>query len=333
MRLGPHGLTDGFGFYGARPDVAGDPYKELGVARGASQDDIRKAFRKLAKEFHPDKNPGDTAAEDRFKRITAAFDILGDEEKRRKFDRGEIDADGREQFRGFGGGGGGGPRGAGGGFGQGGFGQGPGAGSARAGFEGIDLDELFGMFGGGAGARAGAGRGAARGQDLKATLDISLEDAITGATRRIQFSDGRTLDVTIPKGAGDGQTIRLRGQGMPGRGGDAGDALIELKVQPHPLYRREGADLHMDLPVSVPDAVLGGKVTVKTPDGAVSMTIPKASNSGQVLRLKGKGAFAGGKRGDLLAKLVVTLPEYQDHNLVKFAEKWRADRPYSPGKA
>lgn len=305
--------------------MAGDPYKELGVARGASQDEIRKAFRKLAKELHPDKNPGDTAAEDRFKRITAAFDLLGDEEKRRKFDRGEIDADGREQFRGFGGGG---PRGAGGGFGQGGFGEG----GARAGFEGIDLDELFGMFGGGG--RQAGGRGfAARGQDLRATLEISLEDSITGATRRIQFSDGRTLDVTIPKGAGDGQTIRLRGQGMPGRGGEAGDALIELKVQPHPVYRREGADLHMDLPVSVPDAVLGGKVTVKTPDGAVSMTIPKASNSGQVLRLKGKGAFANGRRGDLLAKLVVTLPEYQDHNLVKFAEKWRADRPYSPGKA
>lgn len=304
--------------------MAGDPYKELGVARGASQDEIRKAFRKLAKELHPDKNPGDTAAEDRFKRITAAFDLLGDEEKRRKFDRGEIDADGREQFRGFGGG----PRGAGGGFGQGGFGEG----GARAGFEGIDLDELFGMFGGGG--RQAGGRGfAARGQDLRATLEISLEDSITGATRRIQFSDGRTLDVTIPKGAGDGQTIRLRGQGMPGRGGEAGDALIELKVQPHPVYRREGADLHMDLPVSVPDAVLGGKVTVKTPDGAVSMTIPKASNSGQVLRLKGKGAFANGRRGDLLAKLVVTLPEYQDHNLVKFAEKWRADRPYSPGKA
>lgn len=307
--------------------MAGDPYKELGVARGASQDEVRKAFRKLAKELHPDKNPGDKAAEDRFKRVTAAFDILGDEEKRRKFDRGEIDADGREQFRGFGGGG---PRGAGGGFGQGGFGQG---GGARAGFEGIDLDELFGMFGGGGGQRAG-GRGfAARGQDLKATLEISLEDSIIGATRRIQFSDGRTLDVTIPKGAGDGQTIRLRGQGMPGRGGQPGDALIELKVQAHPIYRREGADLHMDLPVSVPDAVLGGKVTVRTPDGAVSMTIPKASNSGQVLRLKGKGAFANGRRGDLLARLMVTLPEYQDHHLVKFAEKWRADRPYAPGKS
>lgn len=307
--------------------MAGDPYKELGVARGASQDEIRKAFRKLAKELHPDKNPGDAAAEDRFKRVTAAFDILGDAEKRRKFDRGEIDADGREQFRGFGGGGG--PRGPG-GFGQGGFGQG----GAKAGFEGIDLDDLFGMFGGGAGARPGGGRGfASRGQDLKATLDISLEDSITGATRRIQFSDGRTLDVTIPKGAGDGQVIRLRGQGMPGRGGEAGDALIELKLQAHPIYRREGADLHMDLPVSVPDAVLGGKVTVKTPDGAVSMTLPKASNSGQVLRLKGKGAYANGRRGDLLARLVVTLPEYQDHNLVKFAEKWRDERPYSPGKS
>ena len=308
--------------------MAGDPYKELGVARGASQDDIRKAFRKLAKEFHPDKNPGDTAAEDRFKRITAAFDILGDEEKRKKFDRGEIDADGREQFRGFGGG----PRGAGGGFGQGGFGQGPGAGSARAGFEGIDLDELFGMFGGGAGARAGAGRGAARGQDLKATLDISLEDAITGATRRIQFSDGRTLDVTIPKGAADGQTIRLRGQGAPGRGAENGDALIELKIEAHPVYRREGADLTMDLPVSVPDAVLGGKVRVPTPEGVVQMTVPKGSNSGQVLRLKGRGAFAGGKRGDLLAKLVVTLPDEQDEALVTFAEEWRAKRPYAPGR-
>lgn len=307
--------------------MAGDPYKELGVARGASQDEIRKAFRKLAKEFHPDKNPGDKAAEDRFKRITAAFDLLGDEEKRRKFDRGEIDADGREQFRGFGGGG---PRGPG-GFGQGGSG---GQGGTKAGFEGIDLDDLFGMFGGGAGARPGGGRGfASRGQDLRATLDISLEDSITGATRRIQFSDGRTLDVTIPKGAGDGQVIRLRGQGMPGRGGEAGDALIELKLQDHPIYRREGADLHMDLPVSAPDAILGGKVTVKTPDGAVSMTIPKASNSGQVLRLKGKGAYAGGRRGDLLARLIVTLPEYQDHNLVKFAEKWRAERPYAPGKS
>lgn len=301
--------------------MAGDPYKELGVSRGASADEIKKAFRKLAKELHPDKNPGNTTADERFKRITAAFDLLGDAEKRAKFDRGEIDADGREQFRG--GGGRSGPGGFGGGS--------PGAGGA--GFENIDLDELFGMFGGGRpGGRPGARPGPVRGQDVRATLEISLEDSIAGATRRIQFSDGRTLDVTIPKGAADGQVIRLRGQGTPGRGGAAGDALIELKIAPHTVYSRDGADLTMDLSVSVPDAVLGGKIPVRTPEGTVSMTIPKGSNSGQVLRLKGRGGFAAGKRGDLLARLVVTLPEQPDDALVKFATDWRSKRPYRPGK-
>ncbi|MBN8527689.1 MAG: J domain-containing protein [Caulobacterales bacterium] len=305
--------------------MAGDPYKELGVARNASADEIKKAFRKLAKDLHPDKNPGDKAAEERFKRVTAAFDLLGDKDKRAKFDRGEIDADGREQFRGFGGGaqpGGGGP----GGFSGFGGAGGPGG---RAGFENIDLDELFGMFGG-QGRQRGARDFTPKGQDVRATLEISLEDSITGATRRIQFSDGRTLDVTIPKGAGDGQVIRLRGQGAPGRMGEAGDALIELKIAEHPLYRREGADLEMDLPISVPDAVLGGKVTVPTPEGRVSMTVPAGSNSGKVLRLKGRGGHAGGKRGDLLARLVVTLPEPPDEALTKFAEEWRTKRPYKP---
>jgi DnaJ-class molecular chaperone len=298
--------------------VAGDPYKELGVSRGASADEIKKAFRKLAKELHPDKNPGNREADERFKRVTAAFDLLGDAEKRTKYDRGEIDADGREQFRGFGGGGatsgpGGHP------FGQGG---------AQRGFENIDLDELFGgMFGGGA--RAGGGRAGfpSRGQDVKATLEISLEDSIAGATRRIQFSDGRTLDVTIPKGAADGQTIRLRGQGAPGASGrsEAGDALITLKIAPHPVFQREGADLTMDLPVSLPDAVLGGKVPVRTPEGTVNMTIPPASNSGKILRLKGRGAFVGGKRGDLLAKLLILLPEQADEGLVKLAQEMRAN--------
>lgn len=300
--------------------MASDPYKELGVARNASADEVKKAFRKLAKDLHPDKNPGDKAAEERFKRVTAAFDLLGDKDKRAKFDRGEIDADGREQFRGFGGGGG---PGGGAGFGTGG---GPGG---RAGFENIDLDELFGMFGG-QGRQRGARDFTPKGQDVRATLEISLEDSITGATRRIQFSDGRTLDVGIPKGAGDGQVIRLRGQGAPGRMGEAGDALIELKIAKHPLYRREGADLEMDLPISVPDAVLGGKVTVPTPEGKVSMTVPAGSNSGKVLRLKGRGGSVGGKRGDLLARLVVTLPEPQDEALTQFAEDWRAKRPYKP---
>ena len=300
--------------------MAGDPYKELGVSRGASADEIKKAFRKLAKELHPDKNPGNAAADERFKRITAAFDLLGDKDKRAKFDRGEIDADGREQFRGFGGGG---PRGGPGGnpFGQG--------GARQQGFENIDLDELFGgMFGGAArpgGARAGGFPG--KGQDVKATLEISLEDSISGATRRIQFSDGRMLDVAIPKGAGDGQTIRLKGQGAPGRGGPAGDALIELKVAKHPIFTREGADLTMDLPVSLPDAVLGGKVPVRTPEGTVSMTIPPGSNSGKILRLKGRGAFVGGKRGDLLAKLLILLPEETDDRLTRLAQEMRANSP------
>jgi DnaJ-class molecular chaperone len=309
--------------------VAGDPYKELGVARGASQDEIKKAFRKLAKELHPDKNPGNKETDDRFKRVTAAFDIVGDKDKRAKFDRGEIDADGREQFRGFGGGA------TGGGRGPGGFGQNPfGQGGQRGGFENIDLDEIFGgMFSGGArpgGGRGGAGGGfASKGQDLRATLEISLEDSISGATRRIQFSDGRTLDVAIPKGAGDGQTIRLKGQGMPGRGGDNGDALIELKLTPHPIFTRDGADLTMDQPVPLYDAVLGGKVPVRTPEGTVSMTIPAGSSSGKVLRLKGRGAFANGKRGDLLAKLMIVLPD-DDAALTKLAQKARDEGPIRP---
>lgn len=300
--------------------MAGDPYKELGVARGASADEIKKAFRKLAKELHPDKNPGDKVAEERFKRITAAFDLLGDAEKRGKYDRGEIDADGREQFRAPPGGGGR----------SGGFG-GFGGSGGRGGFEDIDLEELFGAFGGGRTAGRG-GFGGGKGQDVRATLDISLEDSIAGTTRRIQFSDGRMLDVVIPKGASEGQVIRLKGQGAPGRGGQAGDALIELKIAPHPVFKRDGADLTMDLPVSVPDAVLGGKIQVPTPEGAVMMTIPKGSNSGKVLRLKARGAYAGGKRGDLLARLAVTLPETPDDELIRFATEWRDKRPYTPGR-
>jgi DnaJ-class molecular chaperone len=300
--------------------VAGDPYKELGVARGASQDEIKKAFRKLAKDLHPDKNPGNREADERFKRVTAAFDLLGDAEKRAKFDRGEIDADGREQFRGFGG------RGASAGHP---FGQGGGAGG-RGAFEDIDLEDIFGgMFGGGARPGGPRGFGGGRGQDVRAQLEISLEDSISGATRRIQFSDGRTLDVAIPKGAGDGQTIRLKGQGAPGRGGENGDALIELKVAPHPVFTRDGADLTMDQPVPLYDAVLGGKVPVRTPEGTVSLTIPKGSNSGKVMRLKGRGAFANGKRGDLLAKLIIILPE-GDEALTKLAQKARDEGPIRP---
>ncbi|MFC5342744.1 DnaJ C-terminal domain-containing protein [Brevundimonas staleyi] len=305
--------------------MAGDPYKELGVSRGASAADIKAAFRKLAKELHPDKNRGDTATEERFKRVSAAFDLLNDPDKKAKYDSGQIDADGQPQYRGFGGqpGGGAGPGGFG-GFGAG----GPGGPGGRAAFEDIDLEEIFGRFGGGGRGRA-AGFG--RGQDVRATLEISLEDSIGGATRRIQFSDGRTLDVAIPKGATNGQTIRLRGQGTAGRT-EPGDALIELRIAPHPVFKVDGADLTMDLPISVPDAILGGKVECQTPDGVVSVTVPAGSNSGQIMRLRGKGAFAGGARGDLKARLMVVLPDKIDPILQRVAEDWRSNRPYKPGR-
>jgi DnaJ-class molecular chaperone len=308
--------------------AARDPYQELGVPRSASADEIRKAFRKLAKQHHPDTNPGDKAAEETFKRVSGAFDIIGDPEKRKKYDRGEIDADGRDQHPGFGGGGPFGPGGASGGR----YRPGPGS----PGFEGVDINDILGdMFGrsGNAGGRGGFGGGfggPAKGSDLRAHLDIDLEDAIRGAKKRIAFSDGRTLEVNIPKGAQEGQTLRLKGQGAPGRAGP-GDALIEIGLKPHPIYRREGETLHMDLPVSVPDAVLGGKVEAPTPDGPVNVTIPKGSNTGAQLRLKGRGFVTPkGNRGDLVARIVVTLPDVVDPALEKFAEQWRKERPYSP---
>ena len=300
--------------------MAGDPYGELGVSRTASADDIRKAFRKLAKKHHPDVNPGNKASEEKFKRASSAFDLLGDVEKRRRFDAGEIDADGREVMRGFSGN----P-----------FGQGPGGPGGQGGFrsaefDNVDLNEILGeMFGRGGGARGGGGF-PSRGSDVRARMEVSLEDAIRGGKTRIGFSDGRTVDVTIPKGAVDGQVLRLRGQGAPGRSGP-GDALIELALRPHPIFRREGDALVFDLPVSVPDAVLGGKIEAPTPDGPVTLSVPKGSNSGATLRLKGKGLPTGkGARGDLLARLVVTLPEPPDPALEKFAEEWGRERPYSP---
>lgn len=297
--------------------MAQDPYTELGVPRTASADEIRRAFRALAKKHHPDANPGDKAAEERFKRLSAAFDLLGDEEKRKKFDAGEIDADGHETPRGFSGN----P-----------FGQG--AGGFRGGgaqFEDLDLGDILGeMFNARGGRGGGFSGGPQRGADVRASLDIDIEEAIAGAKRRLAFSDGRTLEVSIPKGATDGQVLRLKGQGAPGRGGP-GDALIELAIRPHPIYRREGDNLSMDLPVSVPDAVLGGKVEAPTPDGPVTLSIPAGSNSGSTLRLKGKGMVGPvGRRGDLMARLVVALPDKPDAELTRFAEQWRAERAYIP---
>jgi DnaJ-class molecular chaperone len=312
--------------------LARDPYQELGVSRTVSADEVRKAFRKLAKENHPDTNPGNKAAEERFKRVSAAFDIVGDVAKRKKFDAGEIDADGREVFRGGGFGAGQGP-----------WGAPPGGGGQRRGYrqetytEQVDLGDILGeMFGGGrqggqpGGKGGGFGGFSQRGADVRAKLEIDLTDAIVGGKKRVAFSDGRTIDVTIPKGAQPGQVMRLKGQGEPGRTG-AGDAFIELVVRPHPIFRQEGDVLVMDVPVTLYDAVLGGKVEAPTPDGPVTLTVPKGANSGARLRLKGRGmADAKGQRGDLFARLVITLPDTPDPELEAFAENLRTKRPYTP---
>jgi DnaJ-class molecular chaperone len=318
--------------------VAGDPYTELGIKRDASADDIQKAFRKLAKELHPDRNPNNKVAEDRFKRASAAFDFLKDADKRKKYDAGLMDADGRDIHRGFGGGG---PSGGFGTSGRTSYGASGGAGR----FDGVDLDDIFDMFGGGtqrrqggpAGGGFGAGGGFApptKGADLKVKLEIELMDIIAGNSRRVQFSDGRTVDVNIPKGAYSGQTLRLKGQGAPSKDGRGphGDALVELKLKAHPIFRQDGHDLYMDLYVSVPDAVLGAKVQAPTPDGPVNVTLAKGTNSGAVLRLKGKGAFdaKGGQRGDLFAQIVLALPEHLDDDFIAYAEDWRKQDPYVP---
>lgn len=301
--------------------MARDPYQELGVARTAGADEVRKAFRKLAKANHPDTNPGNKAAEERFKRVSAAFDIVGDAEKRKKFDAGLIDADGREMAQGFPGGGPWGAR----------------PGGRGESFEGADFSDILGeMFGGARPGRGGGGAGGGfggfsqRGADVRARLEVDLVDAILGAKQRVAFSDGRTIDVAIPKGAQEGQTLRLKGQGSPGRTAP-GDAFIEIAIRPHPIYRRNGDVLEMDLPVTLYDAVLGGKVEAPTPEGPVTLTVPKGSNSGARLRLKGRGAVdAQGRRGDLFARLVITLSDTPDPELEAFAEAQRKTRPYSP---
>jgi len=325
--------------------VADDPYKELGVGRTASDTELQKAFRKLAKELHPDKNQGNKVAEERFKRVSAAYDFLSDADRRKRFDAGMIDADGREIHRGF-------NPGAGGGRAQG----SPFGGGAGGSFDGVNLEDIFDMFGSGGRSRAGPGSGMgggfggggfgggapSKGQDIRLKLDIDLLDTITGNSRRVVMSDGRTLDVNIPKGSKDGQTLRLKGQGGPapmGRG-VAGDVLIELSVRPHPLYRLEGNDLHMDLYVSLPDAVLGGKVQAPTPDGAVSVNLAKNTASGSILRLKGRGGIGtkSSERGDLFAHIIIAMPdrgidgmdEPLKSQFVELMTRWRETAPYVP---
>lgn len=292
-----------------------DPYDVLGVARNASQDDIKKTYRKLAKQLHPDQHPGEAEVEERFKRVSAAYAILSDPEMRARYDRGEVDASGREragfQFEQASGG-------------PGGF---------AGGFNVEDiLGDLFGgrFGGGGGGGRTGGMR--ARGQDVSYLIKIGFLEAATGGSRRVTLEGGRTLDITVPAGIGDGQTIRLKGQGHAGLGGGgAGDALIKIQVEPHPVFTRDGNAVRMDLPVTLAEAVLGAKIEVPTVDGPVTLSVPPGSSSGDTLRLKGKGLKPGksGARGDQFVRLKIVLPAKPDAKLTELVREWSAEHPYT----
>ena len=302
-----------------------DPYEILGVARTASPEQIKQAYRKLAKKLHPDLNPGNKKVESQFKEVASAYDLLSDAEKRRRFDAGEIDPSGNEKprqsyYRSYAEGGRGGKyRG--------------GDQSFGLGEEDLSEDWFANLFGEG---RNGAGGGRSqtirmRGADVSYVAPVEFLEAALGAKKRLTLTDGKVIDFTVPPGTTDGQTLRLKGQGLPGFGdGGAGDAYVEIKVKAHPTFKREGNDIHVEVPVTLQEAVLGGSIEVPTIDGRVSVTVPKGSNTGTVLRLKGKGVVdqKTRQRGDQYVRLKVVLPPKSDEKLAEMVERWAKENPY-----
>jgi DnaJ-class molecular chaperone len=295
-----------------------DPYQILGVTREAKQAEIRKAYIRLAKSNHPDLHPGDKPAEARFKGIAAAYDIVGDEKKRARFDSGEIDASGaerqkppeREFYREHA--------------------------EAHPGFKyerswngggnGLDDADLFAELFGARGERASM-----PGADVYYTLGVDFTEAVLGVKKRVTMADGKTLDISIPAGLMDGQTLRLRGQGQPGHGGgEPGDVLVEIHVNPHPVFKRDGNDIRSVLAVTIGEALAGAKLKFGTVSGAVQLTIPKGSNTGTILRLRGKGVKSKAGHGDHFVQLQVMLPEHPDTELTKAVADWEAKHPYDP---
>jgi DnaJ-class molecular chaperone len=299
-----------------------DPYKTLGVSKDAPQDEIRKAYRKLAKENHPDLNPGNAEAEKRFKEISAAYYIVGDEAKRKRFDAGEIDDQGTERperkyyreyaeadpnFR---------------------YSRSSGGGEQDFG----DMDDIFAdLF---RGRRGGGGEGLRiPGADVRYTLPVEFLEAANGASKTVHMPDGKTLDIKIPAGIRQGQILRLKGQGQPGiGGGPPGDALVEVTIGPSAQFTRDGNNIRSVLPITIGEALNGATVRAETIDGAVDVKIPKGANSGTTMRLRGKGVAdqKGGTRGDHMLELRVTLPDTADPELAAYVTDWEQKHPYDP---